>query len=161
VDDTSEPYDNFGYSLAAGDFNAINAFDDLAIGVPRESIGSVEEAGGVNVLYGNYGGLQADPIDADDTPDQFWQQNFLGDAAEPLDHFGKVLVAGKFTGVIGNHSAVGVPGEDLTSATGNIANAGGVNVIYGSNQDGIFGGLTTTDSSLEQFWTQIYVLPPF
>jgi hypothetical protein len=164
VEDAAEPYDYFGYSLAAGDFNAINGFDDLAIGVPYEDIGGITDAGAVNVLYGNYGGLQADPIYADDTPDQFWHQNIVPGVAEPRDYFGFTLTAGRFTGIFSgaNHSdlAVGVPGEDLTSASGNIVDAGAVNVIYGSNQDGIFGGLTTTDSVPEQIWTQIYILPP-
>jgi hypothetical protein len=43
--------DNFGDALAVGDFNGDGA-DDLAIGVPGEGVGSVANAGAVNVLYG-------------------------------------------------------------------------------------------------------------
>jgi hypothetical protein len=47
---SAEAFDYFGYSLTAGDFNG-DGHDDLAIGVPEESIGSIPDAGGVNVLY--------------------------------------------------------------------------------------------------------------
>src|SRR6476620_3661770 len=41
-----------------GDFNG-DGRDDLAVGVPSESVGSASEAGAVNVLYGGAGGLSA------------------------------------------------------------------------------------------------------
>lgn len=46
----SEPGDQFGYSVTAGDFNN-DGIDDLAIGVTKEAIGDKSEAGAVNVLY--------------------------------------------------------------------------------------------------------------
>ena len=54
------------------DFNG-DGFDDLAIGVPWEDVGGVENAGAVNVLYGSSGGLQVDSPD-----DQFWHQDREG-----------------------------------------------------------------------------------
>jgi len=39
-----EAYDRFGRALAAGDFNG-DGFDDLAIGVPGESIGTTKKSG--------------------------------------------------------------------------------------------------------------------
>jgi len=48
------------------DFNN-DGFADLAIGVRFENVGTVSDAGAVNVLYGSAGGLQATSPD-----DQFW-----------------------------------------------------------------------------------------
>jgi hypothetical protein len=45
-----EAGDTFGHALATGRF-AGHAGDDLAIGVPGEDIGSLVNAGGVNVIY--------------------------------------------------------------------------------------------------------------
>ena len=41
---TAEAFDNFGWTVSAGDFNN-NGFADLAIGVPFEAIGAIEGAG--------------------------------------------------------------------------------------------------------------------
>ena len=58
------------------------------MGVAFESIGTVEEAGGVNVLYGSAAGLSADG-------NQFWDQDKPGieGGAEEDDRFGYVLAA--------------------------------------------------------------------
>ena len=69
VKDVAETNDSFGWSLAAGDFNN-DGKDDLAVGVPFESVGSVLDAGAVNILYGSSSGLQASSPD-----DQIWHQD--------------------------------------------------------------------------------------
>ena len=46
---------DFGAALAAGDFDG-DGRDDLAVGVPGESVGAVDDAGAVNVLYGTASG---------------------------------------------------------------------------------------------------------
>lgn len=46
-----EQSDQFGQTLAAGDFND-SGTEDLAVGAAFESVGVVEAAGAVNVLYG-------------------------------------------------------------------------------------------------------------
>jgi len=63
----SESHDDFGWSLAAGDFNG-DGFTDLAVGVRREQIGPAVNAGAVNVIYGSSKGLTA-------TGNQFWSQD--------------------------------------------------------------------------------------
>jgi len=52
----SEPDDQFGSSLAAGDFND-DGFDEIVIGVPREDIGSVSNAGAIQILLGTADGV--------------------------------------------------------------------------------------------------------
>jgi hypothetical protein len=133
--DTAEASDLFGYSVAASDFDG-DGYDDLAIGVPSEDVGTVSNAGAVSVIYGTLGGLTTD--------DQFWHQDVSGilDMAEASDFFGRPLTAGDFDGDGYDDLAIGVYAEDV----GTISNAGGVHVIYGSS-----GGLTETDDKL---WNQ-------
>jgi len=57
-------------STVSGDFNG-DGRDDLAIGVPFEDVGSIADAGAVNVLYGRSAGLNA-------WQDQIWDQNSPG-----------------------------------------------------------------------------------
>ena len=74
------------------DFNG-DGFDDLAVGVPGEDIGTINSAGAVNVIYGSSGGLSCGG-------NQFWHQDSSGilDTAEASDQFGDALAAGDFNG---------------------------------------------------------------
>ena len=56
VSDFAEEYDNFGGSLTVEDFNG-DGYDDLAIGVFGEDIGSINSSGAVQLLYGSVNGL--------------------------------------------------------------------------------------------------------
>jgi hypothetical protein len=134
--DVAEANDWFGTALVAGDFNGDDYYD-LAIGVPLEDVGAIVDAGAVNVLYGSAAGLVA-------FGNQFWHQNSAGifDAVEANDHFGHSLASGDFNGDGYDDLAIGVPLEDI----GAIADAGAVNVIYGSAAGLVNGG--------NQFWHQ-------
>jgi hypothetical protein len=119
------------------DFNNDGA-DDLVVGVPGEDLGSIPDAGAVNVLYGSAAGVTG-------TGSQLFTQDSprVASSAEPGDFFGEALAVGDF-----NHDgfadlAAGAPGESV----GPIANAGVVNVLYGSAS-----GLTGTGS---QLFTQV------
>jgi FG-GAP repeat len=68
-----------------------DGFADLAVGVPREGVGTAELAGAVNVLEGSTNGLSG-------AGSQLFVQGGGGvaDAAEPFDLFGSALAAGDF-----------------------------------------------------------------
>jgi hypothetical protein len=81
----AEAIDDFGRSLTSGDFNG-DGKDDLSIGVPGESVGTIPRAGGVEVIYGFSSGLSAtSPV-----ADQLWTQNSTSvkDLSEDFDNFG-------------------------------------------------------------------------
>lgn len=122
----AERGDHFGAVLATGDFNG-DGYDDLAIGVPDEDVGSTVDAGAVNIIYGSSTGL----IRADVIIDQGGGQNFgdIAGAPEAGDNFGTSLGVGDFNGDGFDDLVIGAPGEDV----GNIANAGAVNIVFGSS----------------------------
>ncbi len=137
---TRESGDRFGNTLAAGDFDG-NGIADLAIGVTGESIGAINNAGAVNVIYGQNGGLST-------TGNQVWDQgDVIGSAPEVDDRFGEVLVAGDFNGDGYDDLGIGVPFEDLFEHT----DAGIVHVIYGSAS-----GLTAAGN---EHWTLANTTP--
>ena len=90
-----EEGDRYGSSLSAWNFgrNATllgqeRRFADLAVGIPREDVGSpqIRDAGAVNVLYGGLFGLNS-------SGDQFWTQTGLSipGTSEAYDYFGSSL----------------------------------------------------------------------
>ena len=50
-----EPSDYFGSVLASGDFNA-DGRADLAVGIPNENVGSIADAGSVQIFFGGASG---------------------------------------------------------------------------------------------------------
>jgi hypothetical protein len=121
VADSVEPFDHFGWALAAADFGRGDR-DDLAIGVPGENAGGEIQAGAVNVLYGSPAGPTRGNL--------LWHQDIGGipGAAEQFDKFGFSLVAGKLGRSKEADLVVGVPYENVGTAP----DVGAVNVIYGS-----------------------------
>jgi len=136
IEGAAEADDHFGWALAAGDFNG-DGYGDLAVGIPGEDINTVANAGAVSILYGSAAGLSA-------TGDQLWHQDSSGieGAAEANDNFGSALAAGDFNGDGRADLAVGVPYENV----GAVADAGAVNILYGSAA-----GLS---ASGDQLWDQ-------
>lgn len=109
--DPAEPGDNFGWSLAACDFNA-DGYDDLAVGVPHEDYLSEDDAGIVHVYYGSTSGLPP-------SGDTFFAQSTPGvpDNVEEGDAFGRSLACGDFDNDGFADLAVGVPGELFDEST--------------------------------------------
>jgi hypothetical protein len=82
---TAEDGDEFGQALAAGDFDN-DGIADLAVAVPGEDVGTVVDAGAVNMLYGSASGLSGSgsQLFTQDSPE-------LPDTAEAGDLFGAAL----------------------------------------------------------------------
>jgi FG-GAP repeat len=135
----AQPFDQFGFALAAGDFGG-SVIDDLAIGMPGRIVGAStnQGAGAVTVLRGTLSLL------AGLGTGQLWSQARVRENPARLDRFGAALSAGDFDDDGFDDVAVGVLGEDVGSTP--ITNAGGVNVIRGSSAF-----LTATGN---QFWSQ-------
>jgi hypothetical protein len=130
--------DQFGQSLAAGDFDG-GRRDDLAIGVWYEDHCTICNEGIVQVLYGTRRGLGA-------RRDQIWHQDRPGiaDRGEVGDQFGQTLATADFNGDGRDDLAIGAPWEDFTAFVH--GDQGAVHVLYGGRS-----GLRSAGS---QFWSQ-------
>lgn len=122
IQDTCEQKDKFGAALAVGDFDG-DGFDDLAIGVAGERVGSPHRTGAVHVLWGRAGGLRAGEglflpvgILIFEEPDS---NPLLG---------GSALAAGDFDNDGIDDLAIGIPGQLVAGKSG----AGRVQVFTGS-----------------------------
>ncbi len=129
----AEFFDQFGYTLAAGNFNG-DLFQDLAIGVPGED----DDKGMVQVVFGGPTGL---------TPagSLFWSETFVGGVSEEGDQFSGALATGNFDGDGFDDLAIGIPSED-SGAGNSVRGSGQVTVLYGAS-DGF-------DRSRTQFWSE-------
>jgi phosphodiesterase/alkaline phosphatase D-like protein len=114
----NEAGDQFGFALAAGDFNG-GGFDDLAIGAPGEAPGSDPKSGAVFVFLGSGSGLSSGSVIT---------QRDAGGANEAMDQFGFALAAGDVNGGGFDDLAIGAPGE----APGSDPKSGAVFVFLGS-----------------------------
>jgi hypothetical protein len=138
LESAAEPHDSFGESVVSGDFNG-DGYGDLAIGSPRETQGTLDDAGGVHVLYGSASSLSG-------AGSQWWQQNSAGiQGANGIDDFfGHSLAAGDFDNDGRDDLAIGVPFEGTPAGGSILDSIGAVNVIYGTNS-----GLSATRN---QYW---------
>jgi hypothetical protein len=108
------------------DFNG-DGYDDLAIGVPGESVSGKLEAGAVHVLYGSNSGLVA-------AGSQFFREGVgaIPGVPETSDHFGTALASGDFDNDGYADLAIGVPGEDVVVNSTNVQESGIVVILHGS-----------------------------
>lgn len=124
----AEDGDAFGFALVACDLNG-DQYDDLAVGVPGESLvvagNPVVQAGLVEIYYGGSGGIPA--LSAA----RLRERGGPGEPDLPTSdaRFGSALACGDFDHDGFDDLAVGVPYRDLPNGA---ASAGRVNVFPGS-----------------------------
>jgi len=122
-----------GCSGVREDFNG-DGRRDSAIGAPGETLGTVQHAGSVTVLYGSASGPTASGSLA------FSQESpGVPGTAEKNDRFGAALATGDYNGDGCSDLAVGVPGEKAT--VGTHTSYGQAEIFYGAP-----GGLQLTGS---------------
>jgi hypothetical protein len=119
--DAPEAGDGFGRALASCDFNR-DGFDDLAVGIPHEGVGSISAAGAVQVHYGRNASFPG-------FGSEFFTQNTAGIAgdADDFDLFGFALACGDFNDDSFDDLAIGIPADDV----GGGAAAGRVVILPG------------------------------
>lgn len=125
---TIQDGDEFGYSLAAGNFDG-DLQTDLAIGVPGESELGTTESGAVQVLYGTTDGLSP-------TGSQFFVESSFDTDVDPFDRLGRALAAGDFDGDGRDDLAIGAPFDDSLG----FPNAGEIDVLYGTDNGLVIDG---------------------
>jgi hypothetical protein len=129
----------------SSDFNG-DGYGDLAIGSYGEDIGTNNDAGSVNVIYGTSSGL-------DDAGNQFWTADTPGVQGDgsPDAGFGRTLAAGDFDGDSHTDLAIGAHQEDVDTTD----RAGDVHVLYGSSC-GLLADVSgsCTDDQDDQLWYQ-------
>ncbi len=134
VPGVAEDGDQFGSSLATGDFRG-NGRIDLAVGVPNETINGKANAGAVNILYsGGSAGLGTGGAQVFDEN----SSQMPGPAAVD-DFFGQALAVGQYNLDNDHDLAIGVPGRSINGHDF----AGAVDVIYGGTGTGLNAGGTT------------------
>ncbi len=131
-----EDYDNFGRSLAVGNFNG-DGYEDLAIGSPGEDLETTyvtyNNVGAVTILYGSSSGLVSSGSQL------FTAGSSNMDGVVPYQGFGFSMASGDFDHDGYGDLAVGSPFRDMASSSTTYPSAGEVYVLFGSGS-----GLSTS-----------------
>ncbi|MFB7779752.1 FG-GAP-like repeat-containing protein [Streptomyces bauhiniae] len=107
----AETGDNFGNSLAYGDFNG-DSYDDLAVSAPHEKLGSDTNAGAVTLLWGSKNGLTGKSTE------------LLDPAQSSHDYWGRVMAAGDYDGDGSTDLVVGASTSTLYLYKGGFSSTG-------------------------------------
>ena len=122
IPDASENNDNWGLSLAEGDFNG-DQISDLAVGAPGEVYGLFPSSGAVTIIYGSDEGLNPQ------TSKRFHQDTYgIPGRNEENDQWGSTLISGDFSEDGIDDLIVGSPNESI----GEKQQSGSITILYGS-----------------------------
>ncbi|MFD3931547.1 trypsin-like serine protease [Streptomyces sp. NPDC058614] len=143
VSGAAEASDGFGTSIATVDYDE-DGCTDLVVGTPAEDIGTVADAGMVDVLHGATGGLGTGT-----KKDTHFEQgsgtgSLAASASETGDRLGQALAAGN-TATGEPFMVMGVPGEAL----GSIAKAGSAIYLHGTTNIAVNQEATGVDGAAE------------
>ncbi|HYN36143.1 MAG TPA: hypothetical protein VEV82_04120, partial [Actinomycetota bacterium] len=120
---SSDAFDFFGGTLAAGNFGAGPA-DDLAVGARGEVLDGDDFAGAVTVFNNSPAGIGTKGV-------KVWHQDKKGlkDSAEESEYLGTALAAGNLGKSKQAELVIGVPYENVVNG-----GEGAVHVLYGSDK---------------------------
>ncbi|MEZ0161347.1 trypsin-like serine protease [Streptomyces griseorubens] len=142
----SEPGDHFGKQLATVDYNE-DGYTDLVVSAPEENVGSVVDAGFIDVLFGGKDGLGSGPAALH--LEQAMGNGAIGTATpETNGRMGASLAAGT-TAAGEPWILVGVPGESIggRAKAGNAYYVrGGTSVDLNQNSPGVPGASEAGDA---------------
>jgi len=141
--DTDNSYET---SAASGDFNG-DGYDDIATGIPGETVSGQTNAGIVKIIYGSVIGLS-------DTGIQSFHQDVDGMEGTVLndDFFGWAVASGDFNNDGYDDLAIGSPFDMVTKTNEPSVSAGTISLLFGSPD-----GLSTVNNRLiHQSWLADY-----
>ncbi len=128
----NEENDRWGDALAAADFNG-DGFDDLAVGAPKEGVGSEDSAGGVTIIWGSQNGLDLVDVRSYHQDSVDFEGDPIPGTAKAGDRFGAALAAGDFDRDGFADLAISVHLDDPENLFGHI-NQGAVQILYGHGE---------------------------
>ena len=130
--ETLGDFDNFGYALTIGDFvDGSSAGNDLAVGIPQESVGSPTPfafVGAVTLIAG--GGAFLEIGNA-----TLWSKGYFGSAGVLLnspEYYGYALAGGDFDGNGHDDLAIGAVQVEGLDPGSNSVTSGAFYVLYGA-----------------------------
>lgn len=121
---SNEPGDDFGWALAAADFNN-DGYDDLAVGTPGERWGLGPQAGTVYLFRGSASGLVYWHRLDQQTPN-----DISTGSNQPGERFGATLAVGNFANGSNPDLVVGAPRELRFNDGNDNLRPGGVHIFF-------------------------------
>lgn len=112
-----------------GNFNG--GFGDLAINVPGDDVGNVENTGSVNVILGTNNRLRTSSATIWHLDNIFADDDGVPVFAASNDMFAAALAIGDFDGDGFDDLAIGIPGWDRQLQSGLLQDIGAVAILYG------------------------------
>ncbi|WP_432133251.1 trypsin-like serine protease [Streptomyces sp. bgisy154] len=142
----SEAGDGFGQALDTVDYNE-DGCTDLVVGIPSEDLGSVADAGSVQLLFGAPGGLGTGSVKATVYEQGAGNGSLAASTPESGDRTGEAVAAGT-TAAGEPYIVIGVPGESLSgNARAGMAVYvhGTTNTVVHQDSTGVPGGVEAGD----------------